>query len=118
MVRSKTIQNVQIDKLKLIDDKLGNLKEKPCHSSSFISSLNKSSDSDKYLNQVGSDKGKKLEKDNYKDNEDTSKLKSSLDDSQEKFTKTQRRTRKYVKAKPKELSDSNQDLSSKFNQYS
>ena len=34
-------------------------------SSSFLSSLNKSSDSDKYLNQVGSDKAKKLEKDDY-----------------------------------------------------
>ena len=29
MVRTKTIQKVQIDKLKLIDDKLGDLKEKP-----------------------------------------------------------------------------------------
>ena len=29
MVRTKTIQKVQIDKLKVIDDKLGDLKEKP-----------------------------------------------------------------------------------------
>ncbi len=195
MVRTKTIQKVQIDKLKVIDDKLGDLKEKPkeeftlresiyflrdklksalkkgysyqdlsdilseqeifisaatlkqylteikkksssskrsragqkekSKSSSSESSLNKSSgsvdtsqkQSDKDLNEVKPDNIKELEQANSPNDTDSSKLKSSLDDSQEESTKTQRRTRKSVKAKPKELSGSNQDLSSEFNQY-
>ena len=195
MVRTKTIQKVQIDKLKVIDDKLGDLKEKPkeeftlresiyflrdklksalkkgysyqdlseilseqeilisaatlkqylteikkksssrkrsragqkekSQSSSSESSLNQSSEyvntsqkeSDKDLNKVEPKEVKELEQANSPNDTDSSKLKSSLDDSQEESTKTQRRTRKSVKAKPKEFSGSNQDLSSEFNQY-
>ena len=196
MVRTKTNQKVHIDKLKLIDDKLGDLKEKPkeeltlresvyflrdklksalkkgysyqdlseilseqeifisaatlkqylteikkksssrkrtkagqkekSKSSSSESSLNKSSgavntsqkESDKDLNKVEPEQVKELGQVNSPKDTESSKLKSSLDDSQEESTKTQRRTRKSVKAKPKELLGSNQDLSSEFNQYS
>ena len=40
MVRTKTIQKVQIDKLKVIDDKLGDLKEKALEEFTFCSCRN------------------------------------------------------------------------------
>ncbi len=195
MVRTKTNQKVHIDKLKLIDDKLGDLKEKPkeeltlresiyflrdklksalkkgysyqdlseilseqeilisaatlkqylteikkksssskrsragqkekSKSSLSESSLNKSSgavdtsqkESDKNLNKVEPDNVRELEQDNSPNDTESSKLKSSLDDSKEEYRKTQPRTRKSVKGKPKESLGANQDLSSEFNQY-
>ncbi len=195
MVRTKTTQKVHIDKLKVVDNKLGDLKEKPkeeltlresiyflrdklksalkkgysyqdlseilseqeifisaatlkqylteikkksssskrsragqkekSKSSSSESSLNKSSgavdtsqkESDKDLNEVEPEGVKELEQVNSPKDTESYKLKSSLDDSQEESTKTQRTTKKFVKTKPKESLKANQDLSGEFNQY-
>ena len=69
------------------------------------------------MNEVKPNNVIELEEGSSPNHTDSSELKLSLDDSQEESTKTQRRTKKFVKAKPKELSGSNQDLSSDFNQY-
>lgn len=47
----------------------------------------------------------------------SSEVNLSEESGAEKITETQRGTKKTIKAKPKELSSSKQDLSSEFNQY-
>ena len=51
------------------------------------------------------------------DSTSSSEVESSKNNSRKESIKSQSKTRKSIKAKPKELSSSNQDLSGEFNQY-
>ncbi len=76
-----------------------------------------SEESGQDLKKVELDKIEKGEQVPNLDSPSLSGLESSKNNSQKESTKSQSKTRKITKVKPKELSNSNQDLSGEFNQY-